>query len=668
MGSQASKLSQNKNIDIKNKSEKDLPKRERKAMKKLLKTNPHLKEIPIKAASQMTPREWIQSKLGFYYVEPFLTDVSEWTDNRYPREGSFDKNKLSLIREYLTDNSTVPNPKWDREYMMDVLHAWELMSKQWPGNIVKAEKKKRKKINIAMAQEQVNTALQLDEDKSISDNKPPIPLYPVLDICQSPPEYESEEDSEDWIFLCTGGKPKSYAPPKVIPTIIFAENRSDDKRTQTWKEQCAPSWIKNCKAAFDIIDRKHNGDANKIHAENIKYIKECMACEFKRMVTLIRRGHEIEINDVTKVMVNNFKIALKRYEKTANVILDFNTQTDSKHIKGIIGNISETEAEEMLQIVKLCLKMEREQREKEGPSQSKQDFLTTPLIVLEDKVMDKPLALSEVSRIVRDAPSPLTNPTAFLNWWTTALLHSSLSGKDVRYILATLIPQIKIDTLIEECNTLSYDNDGPIEGEYTLENRYPWMDRKYKEKHIQQLAEYLKKNAAQDRDVTQVLNCKRKPNEPMSEYAARFQKCWKEQAKLEITENEDPFFVSMFLNGLDQNSAYTLKIAAPDIYSFSPNALLKKTRELDAVGLFTTIPKNKLQATQAVFENDECFTALQNVPQRGRGVASGYRAQGQNAPPCTDQALINSHRGEEASAEVEEHLDRMEQMTHVIIV
>lgn len=81
-----------------------------------------------KPVSQMTPREWIQSKVGFYYVEPFLSDISEWTDNRYPRNGSFDKSKFNLIREYLIDNATVPNSKWDKEYMTNVFKAWELMS------------------------------------------------------------------------------------------------------------------------------------------------------------------------------------------------------------------------------------------------------------------------------------------------------------------------------------------------------------------------------------------------------------------------------------------------------------------------------------------------------------------------------------------------------------
>ena len=72
----------------------------------------------------------------------------------------------------------------------------------------------------------------------------------------------------------------------------------------------------------------------------------------------------------------------------------------------------------------------------------------------------------------------------------------------------------------------------------------------------------------------------------MFEYASRFQKCWKEQAKLEIKEDKDPFFTAMVLNGLDSNYSYTVKIAKLDIYSLTPKELLKKIRELDAIGLF----------------------------------------------------------------------------------
>lgn len=109
MGSQSSKMCKEE-IEIKHKTEHDLPRKERKAMKKLLKTNPHLKEVKAKTVNQMSPREWMQTKIGFYYVEPFLTDISEWTDNKFPRDDSFDKSKLDFMRAHIMDNTAVPNP------------------------------------------------------------------------------------------------------------------------------------------------------------------------------------------------------------------------------------------------------------------------------------------------------------------------------------------------------------------------------------------------------------------------------------------------------------------------------------------------------------------------------------------------------------------------------
>jgi len=72
MGKQISRSERCKPVTIKFKTEKDLPKKECKAMKSLLKTNPHLKHVPSKSVNQMTPREWILSKIGLFYVEPFL--------------------------------------------------------------------------------------------------------------------------------------------------------------------------------------------------------------------------------------------------------------------------------------------------------------------------------------------------------------------------------------------------------------------------------------------------------------------------------------------------------------------------------------------------------------------------------------------------------------------
>jgi len=89
---------------------------------------------------------------------------------------------------------------------------------------------------------------------------------------------------------------------------------------------------------------------------------------------------------------------------------------------------------------------------------------------------------------------------------------------------------------------MCYDNDGPLIEYADVEDRLPWL----KEKHIEEIIEFLQSHATEEKDVMQVLNCKCKSDEPISEYAAQFQKCWKEKAKLSLSDTEDPFIISMF--------------------------------------------------------------------------------------------------------------------------
>ena len=218
--------------------------------------------------------------------------------------------------------------------------------------------------------------------------------------------------------------------------------------------------------------------------------------------------------------------------------------------------------------------------------------LSAPLVIFNDKTMDKPLTLSDISRITQDAPDPLTKTESFINWYKSLLFHGALSGKDIRYILTTLMPSIKIETLIEECPSLSPDLDGPRAGKTELEKKYPWLSTQHKFTHLKELYTFLKQRTAQEKDVSQILNCKRKPNETMSEYINRLKKCWTEDAKLDISDEENAFCVFMFLNGLDEKTVYTLKVTAPELYSMAPSALMKKIREVEAIGLFNKTTKS----------------------------------------------------------------------------
>ncbi|CAJ1081171.1 Hypothetical predicted protein [Xyrichtys novacula] len=250
----------------------------------------------------------------------------------------------------------------------------------------------------------------------------------------------------------------------------------------------------------------------------------------------------ISLNDLSKPLVDCFKSVLRRYETDSKTLLDLTKPISSRQFNAFISRIYDAETQAFCKFLEYQLS-DMKDSELRTLSAVKDDVnLMTPLITVDNRVMDKPLTLTDISRITSYAPSPLNNPTAFMNLWTTALMHTSLSGRDVRYILATLMPHIKIDTLIAECDTLRHRYDRPVEGEETIEGKYPWLSRDRKTEHIAELTKFLEKNAAQDRDITQVLNCKRKQNEPIAEYASGFLQCWKEQAKLQIKEEEDPFF------------------------------------------------------------------------------------------------------------------------------
>ena len=117
----------------------------------------------------------------------------------------------------------------------------------------------------------------------------------------------------------------------------------------------------------------------------------------------------------------------------------------------------------------------------------------------------------------------------------------------------------------------------------------------------------------------------------------------KSKPNYRLRKKRIPFFASTFLNGLDPNTSYTLRVTAPDIYTYDPNRLLKKVRELDAIGLFAA-SKNKTQAVQLSTEVKESVNAFQYVqPTRGRGNFRRYREQGpfEPSPYITDTFQVN---------------------------
>lgn len=672
MGSLNSKMNKRDILDIKYKTEKDLPKVERKDIKELLKTNPQLKIISNVPPDQMSPRDWIHTKLGFYYVEPYLTNLSQWSDNSYPCSGSFARDKMDLVRAYLIDNTKVPNSAWDMEYMKEVFEAWNKMSSQFPGNMRKDEKKKRHRFkmlsNLSLMQRIIGRDNQLNDKTDSQNTAMACKTQDVKTSCPSLPPFrplsfididdDADSDFLHCVFACDDSKQKP-AVLTVIPTVIFPTVKHVDKEVENWRKQCCQMWMLNCTRVFEGLERKYGKNKDVVIEEQLKFVEECLRSAFKKILAIFRKGQDVETQGppFLQAVVKSFEAVVDRYIQQKGVPFELLGPITSKIMNEILSIISRAEALSVHKRIKQQMEEDKEEERLEHEKQKRgltsqtdkidtdKKHLNAPLMVFDEKVLEKPLTLAEISRILQDAPKPLTNPKAFINWWTSVLLHGSMSGKDVRYILTTLMPDVKMETLIKACPTINDGNDGPIGTEVGVEAKFPWLSKTHKETHVAEMTEFLKTNASQTKDITQLLNCKRKSDEKVSEYANRFQKCWKEEAKMEIKDTEDPFFVAMFLNGMDPQATYTLKLSAPEVYTLSPTALLKKIRELDAIDLFiTNMPTTQMMQTP--YEACNNIQAVQTQPQRTRGAGRGYFGPRQYTPqPNRFQYNFSPQRG-----------------------
>lgn len=299
MGNKASKVVL-KEEQITNKNEDDLPKRERVALKKLLKNHPHLKEVSNKSPTQMSPREWILKKLGLFYVEPFLTELANWTDNKIPLIGSFDRNKLDLIRSYVIDRSLVPDPNWNMKYMAEVYKAWDKMSPQYPGR-KSSQRRTRMKWSAW-------PAFLMSQQIKKSGIEP----YPGINNVQpsAPPIYEENGDDDIEMFLAglvnnkNGDKQTVDNQKKMIdsstrimsikPGLIFAVAESEDIDEKQYKKDCVNLWFKEAQKAIENIAARHRGNSD-VEKEQKEYIKCLIKMEFKRIFRIINNKQEPDV-------------------------------------------------------------------------------------------------------------------------------------------------------------------------------------------------------------------------------------------------------------------------------------------------------------------------------------------------------------------------------------
>ena len=415
-------------------------------------------------------------------------------------------------------------------------------------------------------------------------------LYSQISAFNAPLAYDDEiNDIYEWLFLDSGSSvehSKTHTCPRATATYIFPQ-RISGQTTKKWRDQCINMWLDNCNKAFDNANRKFKGDRKRIQDVQLRYTKESLQAEFKKIFHLLKQNKAVDVNidRFLGILMDTFVGAVEAHQRKYNVKLDPGFPVSPKDINGVLTCISENG---LLKCYEEIVDLPQSRTQQSG-----QSTFMGPLLTMGEFFLDRPLSLSEISRIAQDALKPFIHPKAFINWYTAVLMHSGLSGKDARYILTTLMPNVKLETLIEACPTLSVEFDSP---EYD-DDIHPWLTQAHKQAHIAEVSDFLQKHAFKERDVTQVLNCKRKSDENVSAYANRFQNTWKDEAKLDINDTEDTFLVSMFLNGLDPRSAYTLKLSAPDLFSLSPVKLMRKIRELETVGLFN-VQSSRFQAVQ----------------------------------------------------------------------
>ncbi|MEE6512690.1 hypothetical protein FKM82_019848 [Ascaphus truei] len=80
-----------------------------------------------------SPKEFVVQIVGDYYVDPFVDNLSGWTEamgstSPFPRDGAFDDFHMLMLRgTCLGDPDWLwfgPNPKWNMKYMRESANAW----------------------------------------------------------------------------------------------------------------------------------------------------------------------------------------------------------------------------------------------------------------------------------------------------------------------------------------------------------------------------------------------------------------------------------------------------------------------------------------------------------------------------------------------------------------
>ena len=362
---------------FKYKTEEDLPKKERSQVKDLLQKNPDLKPTVLKDTFK-NPREWVMSKLGYYYCEPFLTNLATWSDKKLPLNGNFSKDKLNLIRSYVVDQSLIPNPAWNLQYMSEVFHVWNSLATQYPGHPRVSKNNLSFWPTLLMSQTVEGSTFTSHYSATADDN---------------------DDDGECLAFFentkldDTVSQKYSWSPC-VRPMLIFPIS---NQKTYDNRGQCVKTWYTDGQKALLTIADRCRGDNVRIKNEQLSFVRELIIVEFKRIFRLIKHKQEpdIDLAPVIPIVVNCWLRCVKQVQTTLGKDIDLSRPIEQNIKDKIINAIPLELAQQILDILALKEKTQTKDQTDKGATQTQLTAnLNAPLVTFDNKVMEKTLSLA----------------------------------------------------------------------------------------------------------------------------------------------------------------------------------------------------------------------------------------------------------------------------------
>ena len=161
-----------------------------------------------------------------------------------------------------------------------------------------------------------------------------------------------------------------------------------------------------------------------------------------------------------------------------------------------------------------------------------------PFLRINDNYVLKPLDFTQMNQICKDAPRPEKNVNAFMSYTRRLAKFHNLTGADWCYYLEYMFENTQASGWDKDDDMIDWRTAGRID-----QGKYKWADDI--EKFLKDLDDYCKKIFKDKIDFTKALSVKQASGEAVSAFLERYEKAWKEEAKLPLTSPADEWsFVS----------------------------------------------------------------------------------------------------------------------------